>query len=54
MQSSLILNNHKELSIKWGFVVTGENSATTLKPTITDSTTDFHNEAIQTILAKQP
>jgi hypothetical protein len=54
MQSSLLLNNHKELSIKWGFIVTGEHSATTLNPTITDFTSDFHNKAIKTILSKQP
>ena len=54
MQSSLLLNNHKELSIKWGFIVTGDNSATTLNPTITNSTSDFHNKAIKIILSKQP
>jgi len=50
MQSSLILNNQKVISIGWGFIITGEKTATTLSPTILKTNTEFHNNAINVLL----
>ena len=50
MQSSVILNNQKVISIGWGFIITGEKTATTFPPTILKSNTEFHNNAINVLL----
>lgn len=52
MQSTLILNNRKSVSLRWGFVITGENSATSINPTIIEKNTDFHNSAIDAVILK--
>ena len=52
MQSTLILNNQKSISLRWGFVITGENSAITISPTIIEENTDFHNSAIDAVILK--
>ena len=52
MQSTLILNNRKSVSLRWGFVITGENSATSISPTIIKENTDFHNSAIDAVILR--
>ena len=52
MQSTLILDNRKSVSLRWGFVITGENSATSINPTIIEKNTDFHNSAIDAVILK--
>ena len=50
----LTYSNTQKDEVKISFIVTGDNSATTLNPTITNSTSDVHNKAIKIILSKQP
>jgi RHS repeat-associated protein len=50
LQSTMILDDKKSVSVGWGFTVTGNNTGTSTPPTIIKENSQFHDKAVKTVI----
>jgi RHS repeat-associated protein len=48
-QSTVLVNGNRTVSVGWGFTVISQTSQTICNPTILMKTSDFHNNAVQSL-----